>query len=66
MNRIIVRKVLWIVGGGVLGFAWYYGVGCTTGSCPISSNPYMSTGYGALVGAVASWNWSKKDTKTNA
>lgn len=48
------KQILWILGGGAAGFAWYYYVGCLSGSCPISSNPYISTGYGAVVGLLAS------------
>jgi hypothetical protein len=54
MNRILWKTILWIVGGGGAGFAWYYFVGCATGSCPISSNPYFSTSFGALMGFLAS------------
>jgi hypothetical protein len=36
--------------GGVLGFAYYKFVGCSTGACPLTSSPYTSTLYGALVG----------------
>lgn len=37
-----------------MGYAYYALVGCSTGSCPITSNPVMTTAYGALVGlAVA-------------
>jgi hypothetical protein len=58
------KQLLWIAGGGVAGFAWYYFVGCTTGACPISSNPYVSTAYGALTGGLASWNRRKPAIKT--
>jgi hypothetical protein len=53
------KQIAWIAGGGVAGYAWYYFVGCTTGSCPISSNPYISIGYGVLVAALASAGRSK-------
>jgi len=36
--------------GGVLGFAYYRFVGCKTGACPLTSNPWISTLYGALIG----------------
>jgi hypothetical protein len=58
------KQLLWIAGGGVAGFAWYYFVGCATGACPISSNPYVSTAYGALTGGLASWNTRKPVKKT--
>jgi hypothetical protein len=40
-----------IVGGGI-GFAYYKFIGCRTGVCPITSNPWISTLYGALIGAL--------------
>jgi hypothetical protein len=40
------------IAGGVVGFAYYYFIGCVSGSCPITSDPYISTMYGALLGAV--------------
>ena len=43
-------KIIGIIVGGIAGFAYYYFVGCASGTCPITSNPYMTTGYGALLG----------------
>ena len=51
--NIWLKRSLYVIVGAVAGFAYYYFVGCTTGACPITSNPYISTGYGALIGAVA-------------
>lgn len=36
--------------GGAAGFAYYYFVGCASGSCAITSNPYASVAFGAFFG----------------
>ena len=59
----ITKFSLPIVIGAVLGYAYYYFIGCNTGGCPITSNPYTTTGYGALIGAI--WSLpSRKKTQT--
>lgn len=47
-----MRLVLGILIGGALGYAYYRLVGCSTGACPITSNPWISTAYGAFIGAL--------------
>jgi hypothetical protein len=49
-----VRLVLFVVVGAVLGFGYHRIVGCRTGACPITANPYVSTLYGALMGFLLS------------
>lgn len=49
---MILRIVIGMVVGGGLGFAFYKFVGCSTGTCPLTSNPFTSTLYGAVVGAL--------------
>jgi hypothetical protein len=44
--------VAFIAGGAALGFLYYYLVGCRSGTCPLTSNPYISTAYGALIGLL--------------
>jgi len=39
-----------IIAGGVAGYLYYYFIGCRSGSCPINSNPYISTIYGMILG----------------
>ena len=55
------RRILPIVLGAVGGFLYYQYIGCVSGSCAITSNPWLSTGYGALIGAVfTSWKPNEK------
>jgi len=46
MIRIVVAPLI----GAIAGFAYYRFIGCTSGACPITSNPWISTLYGALMG----------------
>jgi hypothetical protein len=45
-------KIIGAVVGGLLGLLYYKKVGCPTGTCPITSNPYGSMIYGAVMGLM--------------
>jgi hypothetical protein len=49
---MIVRIVIGVVVGGGLGFAYYKLIGCSSGTCPLTSNPFISTIYGGILGAL--------------
>ena len=49
---MILKLISGVVIGGGLGFAFYKFVGCSTGTCPLTSNPIISTIYGAVLGAL--------------
>lgn len=36
--------------GGLGGFLYFYYVGCATGTCTITSNPYASIAFGGFLG----------------
>ena len=41
-----------ILVGFILGYAYYHFIGCSTGSCAITSKPLNSTLYGGMMGGL--------------
>jgi Family of unknown function (DUF6132) len=66
MKTLVKYKVILLgIGVGALtGYLYYYFVGCASGQCPITSNPLISTVYGALMGGVFFDLFTKKPIKT--
>jgi hypothetical protein len=52
-RKMLLHTVLYVAGGAAVGFGYHRIVGCRSGACPITANPYISTLYGALVGFFA-------------
>ena len=49
----MILKLLIRVGiGETAGFGYYRFVGCSTGACPLTSNPWISTLYGMFLGGL--------------
>ncbi len=48
----VVKILIGVVVGGALGYANYRFIGCRTGACPLTGNPWVSTLYGMVVGGV--------------
>ena len=55
---MILRVIIGAVIGGALGFAYYRFVGCSTGACPLTSNPFISSLYGMVVGALVATSFN--------
>ena len=53
MKRFNVGKLTAVILGGIAGFSYYHYIGCASGSCPITCNPWISTMYGAVMGWLA-------------
>ena len=64
-NKITLKLAAFILLGGAAGFAYYYFIGCVGNTCPITSNPYISTGYGMAAGFFLGWESKSKPKKEN-
>lgn len=53
-------KVAGVLIGAAAGFAYWYFIGCTSGTCPIQSNWHTSTLYGGLLGYILPKSPGKK------
>ncbi len=51
-NGMTVRIIIGMLVGGALGFAAYKFIGCASGTCPLTSNPWVSTLLGLGLGAM--------------
>jgi len=49
-----IKLVLFVLGGALVGFLYHRVVGCRSGACLITANPWTSTLYGAAMGFFAS------------
>jgi hypothetical protein len=67
MKRWIAINKLYLIGaciGAIAGFLYWKYIGCVTGSCAITSNPFRSTIYFAFMGALVAGIF-KKENKTS-
>jgi hypothetical protein len=58
--------IIGILMGAIAGFAYYYFVGCASGTCSITSSPINSTLYGALLGGLFLNIFQKEDKDLSA
>lgn len=59
------KRMLAAVAGGLAGYAYYYYIGCASGTCPITSNPYISVVYGMVMAGLLVNDDAPKGTKEN-
>lgn len=56
-------KITGVLIGGMIGFAYWYFIGCTSGTCPIQSHWHTSTLYGGLIGYILPKSPKKETVK---
>lgn len=65
--KFLLKHKLTIIGiivGAIGGYLYYSLVGCSTGTCPITSKPLNSTLYGAVLGGLALNIFKKEKSKS--
>lgn len=65
MKKWFKSSVLYLIGaaiGALAGYIYWQQVGCSSGSCAITSSPINSTLYGALMGSLF-FSFLKKEKK---
>jgi hypothetical protein len=62
MNFKLIKWPIAIALGALAGYAYWYYIGCNSGSCAITSSPLNSSIYGAVMGGLF-LNMFTKDTK---
>lgn len=50
MTRNRIKNLIGITLGALGGYLYYYFIGCVSGSCAITSNPFMSILWGSALG----------------
>ncbi|MFT4070740.1 MAG: DUF6132 family protein [Dysgonamonadaceae bacterium] len=43
-----------VIAGMIVGYLYWKYIGCTSGTCPITSSPIISSIYGGVLGGLAS------------
>jgi len=52
-----------VVAGGCIGYLYYYFVGCSSGTCLITSKPLNSTLYGMVMGWLLAGSFKTETNK---
>lgn len=66
MKKFIYKYRLGLIGvlaGGILGYAYYHFIGCSSGTCAITSKPINSTLYGMVLGYLILTSFEKTKNK---
>ena len=63
MKKVAAYRLYFIgaLAGALAGFLYWKYIGCLTGTCAITSNPFRSTLYFALMGALLFGLFKKKN-----
>jgi hypothetical protein len=55
-----IQAIIGIVIGIIAGYLYYIKVGCTSGTCPLTSSPWMSMLWGGIIGYLLGDMFTRK------
>ncbi len=61
--KSIKLTLLGIFIGAIAGYLYYFYIGCASGTCAITSRPFNSTLYGAMMGGLLFTSFKKDKSK---
>jgi hypothetical protein len=64
-KRLLIGAGLAVL-GGALGYAYYATVGCASGGCAITSNPFLTTAFGAVMAVMVGLPAEKPEPQKEA
>ena len=62
-KKTILITIIGVFIGLIVGYLYYYYIGCSTGNCPITSRPLNASLYGGLMGGLLFNMFTSKKTK---
>jgi Family of unknown function (DUF6132) len=68
MKKWFSQHKLYLIGailGAIAGYIYWQQIGCSSGTCAITSKPLNSTLYGALMGALLLGMFQKESSSTS-
>lgn len=68
IKNFLIKHLLKVIGipvGMIGGYLYYFYIGCSSGACPITSNPYISVIYGGIMGYLIFDMFKKKESNSD-
>lgn len=59
----LIPEIVGTIAGGIAGYFYYSFIGCSGGTCPITSNPWMTILWGSIMGYLVGGFFNSKNNK---
>jgi xanthine/uracil permease len=63
LKFLTLKSIIGMLVGVIAGYIYYIKIGCNSGSCPITSNPWLTMLWGLMMGYLLGDMFNKEDKK---